>query len=256
MANAGHNEFISIALWCPLRQMSCFAARHPRHPLIQPVHFAVALSNRELRHRMLVRYWLYCVSVLVLGMVVIGGATRLTDSGLSITEWQPVLGIIPPLSDWDWLEAFDKYQLIPEYQTINRDMSLSEFKFIYWWEWSHRFAARLTGLVVLVPLVWFWLSGKLEQKLKPRLVLLFVLGGLQGFIGWWMVKSGLVDRVDVSQYRLALHLTLAAIILAWCLWIARAAHASQRARVAAFACSGRCHGDFCAIVSGCPRGRP
>ena len=173
------------------------------------------------RNRLRVRMWLYGLCFLVLAMVIVGGATRLTDSGLSITEWQPILGAIPPMNDWDWLEAFDKYQQIPEYQQINKDMSLQEFKFIYWWEWGHRFLGRLIGLYVLIPLLYFWLSGRLENFLKPRLAILFVLGGVQGGIGWWMVKSGLVDRVDVSQYRLAVHLTIAAIIFSWAMWIAR-----------------------------------
>ena len=185
-----------------------------------PIEFD-ALLQQQTANRCLVRRWLYCVCLLVFAMVVVGGITRLTDSGLSITEWKPILGAIPPLSDWDWLEAFDKYQQIPEYRLINHDMSLSEFKFIYWWEWAHRFLGRFVGLFVFVPLVYFWISGKLERKIKPRLVLLFLLGGLQGAIGWWMVKSGLTERVDVSHYRLAVHLTLAAIIFAWGLWIAR-----------------------------------
>ncbi len=179
------------------------------------------VMQQQIHNRLLVRRWLYCVCLLVFAMVVVGGITRLTDSGLSITEWKPILGFIPPLNDWDWLEAFDKYQQIPEYRQINHDMSLNEFKFIYWWEWGHRFLGRFIGLFVIIPLVWFWATGKLERKIKPRLVFLFLLGGLQGVIGWWMVKSGLTNRVDVSQYRLAVHLTLAAVIFAWGLWIAR-----------------------------------
>ena len=154
-------------------------------------------------------------------MVIVGGATRLTDSGLSITEWQPILGAIPPLTQADWLIALEKYRQIPEYQLINKGMSLDEFKFIYWWEWGHRFLGRIIGLAVLIPMVFFWVTGRLEPFMKPRLVALFVLGGLQGAIGWWMVASGLVDRVDVSQYRLAVHLTLANILFAYCLWLAR-----------------------------------
>jgi len=171
--------------------------------------------------RTLVRNWLYFICLLVFAMVIVGGATRLTDSGLSITEWKPILGAIPPLSAADWEIAFEKYRLIPEYQQVNSGMSMDEFKFIFWWEWGHRFLGRFIGLAVFIPLVFFWVTGRLTPKLKPRLVILFLLGGLQGFIGWWMVKSGLVDRVDVSQYRLAAHLTLACIIFAYCLWIAR-----------------------------------
>lgn len=173
------------------------------------------------RDRQLVRFWLYGVCLLVFAMVIVGGATRLTDSGLSITEWKPLLGAIPPLTSADWQIAFDKYRTIPEYQQINKGMSLDEFKFIYWWEWGHRFLGRLIGLFVAVPLALFWISGKLEPFLKPRLLLLFLLGGLQGFVGWWMVKSGLTERTDVSQYRLAAHLTLACVIFAWTVWLAR-----------------------------------
>jgi len=176
------------------------------------------LAENNRRH---IRNWLYCICVLVLAMVVVGGATRLTDSGLSITEWKPLLGAIPPLSTADWLSAFEKYQQIPEYHQINKGMSLEEFKFIYWWEWGHRFLGRLIGLFVAVPLLFFWVSGRLDAFMKPRLLFLFAMGGLQGFIGWWMVKSGLSERVDVSQYRLAVHLTLACLIFAYSMWLAR-----------------------------------
>ncbi len=181
----------------------------------------VALRSKAEANRALVRWWLYSICVLVTAMVVVGGATRLTDSGLSITEWQPLLGAIPPLNDQDWQDAFNKYKLIPEFQQINNDMDLAGFKAIYWWEWAHRFLGRFVGLAFFVPMVFFWATGRLEGWLKPRLVLLFVLGGLQGAIGWWMVKSGLVERVDVSQYRLATHLTLASLILMFGLWVGR-----------------------------------
>jgi len=131
------------------------------------------------------------------------------------------LGAIPPLSVADWEIALEKYRQIPEYEQVNKGMSLDEFKFIFWWEWGHRFLGRFIVLAVFIPLVFFWVTGRLTPTLKLRLMILFLLGGLQGFIGWWMVKSGLVDRVDVSQYRLAVHLTLAAIIFAYCLWLAR-----------------------------------
>src|SRR5690606_32684168 len=154
-------------------------------------------------------------------MVLVGGATRLTDSGLSITEWKPIHGVIPPLTAADWQEEFDKYRQIPEYQVINKGMTLDEFKTIFWWEWGHRLLGRVIGLAYFLPLAWFWARGRVEPWLKPRLAAGFVLGGLQGAIGWWMVTSGLVDRVDVSQYRLAIHLTLACVILAYLFWIAR-----------------------------------
>jgi cytochrome c oxidase assembly protein subunit 15 len=182
-------------------------------------------------NRRLVKNWLYCVCLLIFVMVIVGGATRLTDSGLSITEWKPLLGAIPPLNAADWQIAFDKYRQIPEYTLINKGMSLSEFQFIYWWEWGHRFLGRLIGLFVALPLAFFWVTGRLEPYMKPRLVLLFILGGMQGVIGWWMVKSGLVERVDVSQYRLAIHLTLACVIFAYAMWLARglAIHSEEHA---------------------------
>ncbi len=173
------------------------------------------------RNRALVRWWLYSICALVAAMVIVGGATRLTDSGLSITEWKPLIGAIPPLNDLDWGEAFAKYRQIPEFSQINSDMTLAGFKFIYWWEWSHRFLGRFIGVAFFFPLALFWATGRLEGWLKLRLTFLFLLGGLQGFIGWWMVKSGLVERVDVSQYRLATHLLLACVIFALAMWIAR-----------------------------------
>ena len=155
----------------------------------------------------MVRAWLVVVALMIVAMVVVGGATRLTHSGLSITEWQPIHGVIPPLNDAQWQEEFLKYQQIPEYQQLNRGMTLAAFKGIFWWEWSHRLLGRLIGVVVLLPLIFFWVTGRIEARLKPRLVALFLLGGLQGAVGWWMVKSGLSVRTDVSQYRLATHLT-------------------------------------------------
>lgn len=189
-----------------------------------------AAIERERGNRNLLRWWLYFVCLMILVMVVVGGATRLTDSGLSITEWKPVHGIIPPLSAADWHDEFEKYRQIPEYQLQNAGMSLDAFKTIFWWEWGHRFLGRMIGLVFAIPLIVFWLSGRIETRLKPKLLFLLALGGLQGFIGWWMVKSGLVDRVDVSQYRLAVHLTLACVIFAYAFWIARglAPHTTTR----------------------------
>ncbi|AXS41641.1 COX15/CtaA family protein [Breoghania sp. L-A4] len=185
-------------------------------------------TERALRSRRQIRWWLYGICLLVFAMVVVGGATRLTDSGLSITEWKPIHGAIPPIGEAEWQEEFAKYRQIPEYEQINKGMTLSEFKFIFWWEWAHRLLGRIVGVAFFVPLVWFWARGQIEPKLKPRLVGLFLLGGLQGGIGWWMVSSGLVDRVDVSQYRLAIHLTIACLIFSWALWLARGL-APQRA---------------------------
>lgn len=185
------------------------------------IHFVTAMVETENTNRKLVRIWLYVICLMVFAIVIVGGATRLTDSGLSITEWKPIHGVIPPLNLAEWMQEFEKYKLIPEYTQINEGMSLAQFKNIFWWEWAHRFLGRVIGMVFALPLIFFWVTGRLESKLKPRLLVLLVLGGLQGFIGWWMVTSGLVDRVDVSQYRLAIHLTLACFILAYALWIAR-----------------------------------
>jgi heme a synthase len=177
-------------------------------------------TGRQIAARPLVRGWLLLLALLVLAMVVVGGATRLTGSGLSITEWAPVTGVVPPMSEAAWLDEFEKYREIPQYQLVNRGMSLDEFKTIYWWEWGHRFLGRLVGLVFLVPFVWFWATGRLEKRLVPWVLGAFFLGGLQGVLGWYMVASGLSERVTVSQYRLAAHLTLAAIIFVYLLWLA------------------------------------
>jgi cytochrome c oxidase assembly protein subunit 15 len=167
-----------------------------------------------------VSLWLWFVAALVIAMVVVGGATRLTESGLSITEWKPILGAIPPLSHADWLAAFDRYKLIPQYHIMNQDMTLDAFKSIYWWEWSHRFLGRFIGVAFALPLMFFWLTGRLKRGSGAKFVGLLALGGVQGVIGWYMVKSGLVDRIDVSQYRLALHLTTAFAILGLSVWLA------------------------------------
>jgi heme a synthase len=161
-----------------------------------------------------VTLWLWAIAALIFCMVIVGGATRLTDSGLSITEWKPLLGAIPPLNAADWQVAFEKYKLIPEYQVQNKGMSLEAFKFIYWWEWGHRFLGRIIGFAFIVPLIFFVATRRIGKSLWPRLLVLFVLGGLQGALGWYMVASGLSERVDVSQYRLAAHLTLAILLFA------------------------------------------
>jgi len=182
---------------------------------------ALGERDRQLRNRALVRGWLYAVLAMLFALVLVGGATRLTDSGLSITEWKPIHGVIPPLSDSDWQEEFAKYRQIPEYEQINKGMSLAEFKRIFWWEWAHRFLARGVGFVFALPLIFFWATGRLEAGLAPKLAGLLLLGGLQGAVGWWMVASGLVERVDVSQYRLAAHLMLACLIFAATMVVAR-----------------------------------
>ena len=168
----------------------------------------------------IVRAWLFSIAGLIFAMVLVGGATRLTDSGLSITEWQPLLGVIPPLNQADWLEAFQKYQQIPEYQLINKGMSLDAFKTIYWWEWAHRFLGRFIGVAFFVPFLIFWLRGMIPRPLLLKLLTIFLLGGAQGALGWYMVQSGLSERTDVSQYRLAAHLGLAVLIYGAILWVA------------------------------------
>ena len=177
-----------------------------------------SLSDRQDRA---IRLWLYAVAALVLAMVLVGGATRLTESGLSITEWKPVMGTLPPLSEGQWLDEFQKYQAIPQYRELNRGMSLDAFKTIYWWEWTHRLLGRSIGLVFLLPFLWFLSRGWIGPGLRGRLWIIFGLGGLQGAVGWWMVASGLADRVEVSQYRLATHLLLACVIYVAVLWTAQ-----------------------------------
>lgn len=182
-------------------------------------------------HARVIRLWLYTVAALVLAMVLVGGATRLTESGLSITEWRPVMGVLPPLSDSDWREALAKYQAIPQYRALNAGMSLADFKFIYWWEWTHRLLGRLIGVAFLLPFLWFLWRGWIAPRMRPRLWFIFALGALQGAVGWWMVASGLAERTEVSQYRLATHLILASVIYVALLWTAAGAPASvTRAR--------------------------
>lgn len=167
-----------------------------------------------------VALWLFAVSVLLLAMVVLGGVTRLTNSGLSITEWKPVTGVLPPLSEAAWAAEFESYRGIPEYQLINKGMGLEGFKRIYWYEWSHRLLGRAIGLAFALPFLWFLLRGRLERPMAWRLAAILALGGSQGALGWFMVMSGLSDRVDVSQYRLAAHLGLAFVIQAATFWTA------------------------------------
>ncbi|HUW74207.1 MAG TPA: COX15/CtaA family protein [Methyloceanibacter sp.] len=185
------------------------------------------------RHVRALRIWLGIVAFLIFAMILVGGATRLTDSGLSITEWQPIIGAIPPLSDAHWQEAFDAYKTIPEYSQVNQGMSLDGFKTIYWWEWAHRFLGRFIGVVFLLPFIGFWIAGYIPRTLMPRLLGLFVLGGLQGALGWYMVKSGLVDRVDVSQYRLTAHFGVAVLIFGYTVWLMLGLGADRRHRFGA-----------------------
>jgi cytochrome c oxidase assembly protein subunit 15 len=164
--------------------------------------------------------WLLVCCALVFAMVVVGGVTRLTHSGLSIVEWQPIVGTLPPLGDAAWQETFEKYKLTPEFRQVNHAMSLAEFKGIFWWEYFHRLLGRLIGLVFFVPLAWFWARGRLDRALAWKLAGIFALGGLQGAMGWYMVMSGLVDDPRVSQFRLTAHLVIAVLIFATMLWVA------------------------------------
>src|SRR5437016_8714825 len=173
------------------------------------------------RRRRAIRLWLLTVAALMVVTLVVGGATRLTESGLSIVEWKPLTGIFPPLDDAGWQAEFDKYKTIPQYRERNFGMSLSDFKTIYWWEWTHRMLARLVGGVFLLPFLWFLWRGDIEPALRARLWTILALGGALGAVGWWMVSSGLSERVSVSQYRLAFHLTLACVIYAMVLWTAQ-----------------------------------
>jgi cytochrome c oxidase assembly protein subunit 15 len=169
----------------------------------------------------LVRAWLLLIAVMVYAMILVGGATRLTDSGLSITEWKPLLGAFPPMNEADWSDAFAKYQsMTAQYHQLNPNMDLGGFKSIYWWEWSHRELGRAIGVVFALPLIFFWFTGRTTKKLLPHLIILFVLGGLQGLIGWWMVSSGVnSDLTSVAPYRLMTHFCLALLIICYCFWL-------------------------------------
>lgn len=179
------------------------------------------ISKRQTRTNPAVRWWLLSVAALIALMVIVGGATRLTESGLSIVEWKPVTGALPPLGETQWNEAFEAYKKIPQYRELNAGMTLSEFKTIFWWEWSHRLLGRFIGAAYLLPFLWFLWRGTLQGELKRRLWLIFGLGALQGVVGWWMVASGLSERIEVSQYRLATHLVLALLIFAAIIWTVR-----------------------------------
>jgi cytochrome c oxidase assembly protein subunit 15 len=175
-------------------------------------------SPVQASHNRAVRWWLVAIAVLIAAMVLVGGATRLTESGLSIVEWKPVTGILPPLNQEQWTQAFDAYKTIPQYRELNAGMTLGEFKTIFWWEWSHRLLGRVIGVAFLLPFLWFLWCGVLNADLRRRLWLIFGLGALQGAVGWWMVASGLSQRIEVSQYRLATHLGLAMLIFAAIVW--------------------------------------
>ena len=186
----------------------------PALALTQPRSAAVPPADRA------IAFWLIACCAMIFAMVLIGGITRLTESGLSITEWQPVTGVVPPLSHAQWVAEFDRYKAIPQYEAIHPEMTLAQFKGIFFWEYLHRLWGRLIGVVFAVPFLYFLLRGRISRGLAPKLAGLFVLGGLQGALGWYMVESGLVHRIEVSQYRLAAHLALAVAIYAAMLWVA------------------------------------
>jgi heme a synthase len=167
-----------------------------------------------------IAWWLIVCAVMVFLMVLIGGITRLTESGLSITEWQPIEGVLPPLSQAQWQDAFARYQVIPQFHAIHAAMTLEQFKGIYFWEYLHRLWGRLIGIVFFLPFLWFLCRGRIGRALWPKLALIFFLGALQGLLGWYMVKSGLEYRIEVSQYRLAAHLFAAIVIYGAILWVA------------------------------------
>jgi heme a synthase len=174
-------------------------------------------------HARALRAWLLCVAAMIFLTLIVGGATRLTESGLSITQWKPVTGVVPPMSQAAWQAEFTDYQAIPQYKELNRGMSLAQFKTIYWWEWTHRLLARSTGAVFLLPFLFLLWRGWVPRRLRLRLWMLFGAGAFLGAVGWWMVSSGLAGsgRVSVSQYRLAFHLTLACAIYFAVLWTAQ-----------------------------------
>lgn len=178
------------------------------------------LEIPESRRRWL-RVWFWAVAAMTLGVLIVGGVTRLTHSGLSIVDWDPIMGVVPPLSDTAWQQTFERYQQFPEYQKLRAGMSLSEFKFIFFWEYLHRLLARMIGIVFLIPFIFFLARGWLNRPLAMRAFALFVLGGMQGLMGWLMVASGLVARPSVSHFRLAAHLSLAFVIFGYAIWLTR-----------------------------------
>ena len=164
--------------------------------------------------------WLLVCCATIFAMIILGGVTRLTGSGLSMVQWEPIMGVLPPLNQSEWEETFLLYQQYPEYKLKNFAMSLGEFKSIFWFEYGHRLLGRSIGIIFLLPFLFFLIKGKINRALTPKLIAMFVLGGLQGLMGWYMVKSGLVDDPHVSQYRLTAHLALAIIIYAYIFWVA------------------------------------
>ncbi len=212
-------------------------------------HENISGSPRGLHRPLVLARWLWVMAAMVVVMVVVGGITRLTESGLSITEWKPIMGALPPLNEAQWLAEFEAYKQIPEYQLVTgpAGMTLADYKFIFFWEWFHRFWGRLLGLVFALPLAWFWIKGMIPAGYKPRLLALLALGGMQGAFGWFMVRSGLSgEMTDVSHFWLSIHLLTAFFTLAGLVWTALdlrrlgilgAARPARMTRIAAFAAS-------------------
>ena len=200
---------------------------HPQAVMTKSPTFSAASPSEDAERSSLTAIWLFGVAAMVVAMVVVGGATRLTGSGLTITQWKPLLGAIPPLSDGAWADVYHRYQATPQYHLVNRGMTLEQFKPIFWWEWSHRLLGRALGVAFALPFVALIATRRLPRRLIPACGLLFALGGLQGLVGWWMVKSGLEGRVLVAPERLATHLGLALILLCALIWTALSALAGK-----------------------------
>ena len=178
----------------------------------------VQFNDLDQNYKNSIMLWLITLTIMVFLIIIIGGLTRLTDSGLSMVDWQPILGTIPPLNNNQWMDVFNDYKLTPEFLYVNKNMTLDEFKYIFWWEWFHRFFARLIGLVFIIPFIYFLIKKNLNSFFYKRFSIIFSLGLFQAVVGWWMVKSGLSDDPFVSPYRLTFHLTNAVIIYALLLW--------------------------------------
>jgi cytochrome c oxidase assembly protein subunit 15 len=224
------------------RELACLGRIEAADYKVRAGSYKTGLMSELSDHPLLpraVRWWLTAIALLIAIMVLVGGATRLTESGLSIVEWKPVTGTLPPLTDAQWAEAFEGYKTIPQYRELNAGMSLDQFKTIFWWEWSHRLLGRVIGVAYLLPFLWFLWRGALAANLKRKLWIIFGLGALQGVVGWWMVTSGLSQRVEVSQLRLATHLVLALLIYAAIIWTLRAGErqlqAAPRLKIGALA---------------------
>src|SRR6267378_2255380 len=213
---------IVMAKMCSSFQFTRLARGGRRTIRCAQIHSSAAsmtdISTSQTSHHRAVRWWLVSIAALIAIMVLVGGATSLTEAGLSIVEWKPVTGALPPLDQEQWTQAFEAYKTIPQYRQMNAGMNLAEFKTIFWWEFGHRLLGRVIGIAYLLPFLWFMWRGFLAADLKRRLWLIFGLGALQGAVGWWMVASGLSQRVEVSQYRLATHLGLAMLIFAAIVW--------------------------------------